>query len=327
MGSLHGVKKILIGKFYFMRISNPKSPIILFTYNRPLQVKLVLESLQRSYYSKKSDLFIYSDGAKNNDEDIKKVLLVRNYLKKINGFKKITIIERNKNYGLSKNIISGVTSVLKKYSKVIVLEDDILVNKNFLKYMNDSLLLYRSHKNVASIHGYSYPIKLPSYFSDYYFIKGADCWGWATWRRAWKKFDANGSRLYNKIKNRKLTNEFNFSNSYNFLKMLKNQVLGKNNSWAIRWYASVFLENMLTLYPKNSFVKNIGFDINSTHRNNFFYYNSKFRFNYIKPTIQKNEENLMVKKKICNFFLKQKYLRIFKFLEHKFSAFINFFLK
>ena len=216
---------------------------------------------------------------------------------------------------------------MNKYSTAIVLEDDTLVNKNFLKYMNDSLLLYQGYKNVASIHGYSYPIKLPNSFSDYYFIRGADCWGWATWRRAWKKFDPNGSRLYKKIESRRLINEFNFSNSHNFFKMLKNQILGKNNSWAIRWYASAFLENMLTLYPKKSFVKNIGFDSEATHGNNFFYYNTKFSFKYQKPKIQNRVENAFAKNRIRVFFTKQRYLRIFKFLEYKIINIIRFFLK
>ena len=310
-----------------MATLNHKSPIILFAYNRISQVKLVLESLQDNYYSKQSDLFIYSDGAKKNNEDIKKVSKVRNYLRKIKGFKKITLIERNKNYGLSKNIIGGVTSVLKVYPTVIVLEDDTLVNKNFLRYMNDSLILYQNYKNVASIHGYCYPITLPRYFSDYYFIRGADCWGWATWRRAWKKFDPNGARLYKKIQDRKLINEFNFSNSHNFYKMLKNQILGKNNSWAIRWYASAFLENMLTLYPKKSFVKNIGFDSDATHKNNFFYYNAKFNLKYRKPKLLNIVENSLAKNRIKSFFVKQRYLRTFRFLEYKITNILKFFFK
>ena len=238
------------------------APILLFTYNRLEHTKRTIEHLVKNDLAKYSFLYIYSDGPKNSFEhDIIEEL--RNYLKSVVGFKKVNIICRYENYGLAKNIISGVTEVCNEYGKVIVLEDDIITSSYFLNFMNDGIDKYHTMPNVSSIHGFVYPtnINLPETF----FIKGADCWGWATWSSAWSCFEFDGSKLLNEIKNNKLQKEFNFKNTFDYYQMLEDQVNGKNDSWAIRWYASCFLKNMYTLYPGKSLVVNFGFDNSGIH--------------------------------------------------------------
>lgn len=173
------------------------------------------------------------------------------------------IIERSKNWGLSRNIIDGVTSVINEYGKVIVLEDDLVVSPFFLKYMNEALDFYEKEEQIVCIHGYVYPVKrkLPETF----FIKGADCWGWATWKRGWDLFCLDGKFLLDEINRYNMKREFDFEGSYPYYKMLKRQVEGSNDSWAIRWYASAFLNNKLTLYPGTSLVTQIGMDGSGTH--------------------------------------------------------------
>ncbi|HBD95608.1 MAG: glycosyl transferase [Spirochaetes bacterium GWF1_31_7] len=231
------------------------APIALFVYNRLTNTKETVNALSKNMLAKESDLTIFSDGPKA-DKDIEKVNEVRNYLKTITGFKSITIIESAVNKGLAASIISGVTEIVNKYTRIIVLEDDLVTSPYFLTYMNDALEMYENEEKVASIHGFIYPVKkeLPETF----FIKGADCWGWATWKRAWDLFESDGLKLLNELKNRKLTKEFNFNNSYSYTDMLERQIKGKNNSWAIRWYASAFLNDCYTLYPGKSLVANIG---------------------------------------------------------------------
>jgi hypothetical protein len=293
--------------------NNNLAPIILFVYNRYDTLVKVIRSLKLNNLSKKSELYIFSDGPKNDVDNIQ-ILNIRLFLKKICGFKKIIIYESQRNLGLSDNIITGVTKILNKYNKAIIIEDDIEVSKYFLEYMNKALNLYKNDKKVASIHAYQYPIYFTKSFPETFFLKGADCWGWGTWKRAWSFFDKNGTRLYGKIiKNKILSKEFNYGNSYNFLKMLKNQSKGKINSWAIRWYASTFVNNMYTLYPKKSYVKNIGFDNNGTHPNNFFHYNQTLKKkseNFEKVPIQ---DNIFFRKKLECFYKKRKYLRYVDF--------------
>jgi hypothetical protein len=129
--------------------------------------------------------------------------------------------------------------------------------------MNDGLEMYEHVEEVASIHGYIYPVRtsLPETF----FLKGADCWGWATWSRAWEGFNHDGTALLHLLETRNLTTEFDFNGSTGYTQMLKDQIAGKNNSWAIRWYASAFLKNQLTLYPGTSLVQNIGHDGSGEH--------------------------------------------------------------
>ncbi|MCK6595089.1 MAG: glycosyltransferase family 2 protein [Bacteriovoracaceae bacterium] len=238
------------------------APIIVFTYNRLEHLQHVIQALLKCEESAFSKLIIYSDGPKD-EKDQESVKMVREYLYKIVGFKKIEIIEQEMNLGLANSIISGVTDQVNKYNKVIVLEDDLLVSPYFLKYMNDMLEMYENDEAVASIHGYVYPSsdlpKCP------FFIRGADCWGWGTWKRAWDKFESDGSTLLKVIIDRKLKKKFNLDFSYPYSRMLQDQINGKNNSWAIRWNASVFVENMYTLYPPESFVSNMGFDCSGTN--------------------------------------------------------------
>ena len=238
------------------------APIILFVYNRKRHTEKTLRALANNYLAKESELFIFSDGARNkNDEHA--VNEVRNYIKSAIGFKRVYCIYREKNFGLANNIIDGISKISREYGRVIVLEDDILTSPYFLKYMNDALEYYKDKLSVASIHGYTYPIdkKLPETF----FLRGADCWGWATWERAWKHFEPNGSILLDKLIQSPDSRLFDFNGSFGFINMLKKNVAGLNNSWAIRWNASAFLANQFTLYPGLSLVQNIGNDNSGTH--------------------------------------------------------------
>lgn len=238
------------------------APICLFVFNRIEHTKKTIEFLKNNLLANESDLLIFSDGPRNELEN-EKIKALRSYLKSINGFKTVEIFNRDENWGLARSIIEGVSTVLNRFDRVIVLEDDMITSPYFLNYMNDGLNTYQHDENVASIHGYTYPVA--SELEDTFFLKGADCWGWATWKSRWAQFEPNGEKLLRKLIERGLVNEFNFNNSYPYTDMLKKQILGKNNSWAIRWYASAFLKDMYTLYPGKSLVQNIGNDDSGTH--------------------------------------------------------------
>lgn len=277
---------------------NALSPIVLFVYNRPLHTQKTVEALQKNKFAKESELYIYADGPKNElAQD--KVAEVRAYLKSIKGFKKITIIERTENWGLAKSIIHGVTEIINQYGTVIVLEDDLVTSPYFLKFMNDALTMYKEDIQVACIHGYIYPIAdLPITF----FIKGADCWGWATWQRAWKVFEHDGNKLLQQVRQLKVEKEINFNHSYDFVDMLRKQINHQNDSWAIRWYISAFLVNMLCLYPGKSLVKNIGMDGSGIHCSTSTAFDMLVEdyFDFQRIEIK---ENTLAKKKIEHFFL------------------------
>jgi hypothetical protein len=287
------------------------APVILFTYNRLWHTKQTVEALQNNLYAEQSHLFIFSDGPKTEKDELK-VKEVRKYLKTIKGFKNIEIIERDKNWGLANNIIDGITKVVNQYGRVIVLEDDLVTSPYFLKFMNDGLNIYEEEEKVISIHGYVYPIKgLPEIF----FLRGADCWGWATWKRGWDLFEKDGKKLLDELEKRKLTKLFDFNGAYPYTKMLKDQVEGKVDSWAIRWYASAFIHEKLTLYPGRSLVKHIG-DLGTHIKGNSWWLDVELSE---KPIFIKKIppiEDPQIRKKFENFFFRMKMKSMIYFAKH-----------
>lgn len=275
------------------------APIVLFVYNRPSHVKQTIESLQKNELAEQSELFIFSD-APRTDEVQDNVKKVREYIKTIRGFKKITIVERTENHGLAKSIISGVTEIVNKFGRIIVLEDDMVSSPYFLRFMNEALELYKNEEKVISIHAYVYPVRaqLPKTF----FLIGADCWGWATWKRGWDLFEPDGKKLLTEIRERHLEKVFDFNNTYPFTKMLEDQIRGGNNSWAVRWYASAFLKDKLTLYPGKSLIKNVGLDDSGTHCNVTNIYDTQIYREPIAITNILLEENTFAKKEIEKYF-------------------------
>lgn len=238
------------------------APVCLFVYSRVGHTQKTIEALLANEEANETDLIIFSDGAKGLD-DASDVGHVRDYLGTIQGFQSITIHSSNANLGLARSIIDGVGKVLASFDKVIVLEDDMVTSPYFLKYMNEALCRFSDDERIISIHGYVYPVrdKLPNAF----FLRGSDCWGWATWRRGWDLFNPDGRELFASLKSKGLLRKFDFDGAYPYSKMLKDQIKGKNDSWAIRWYASAFLLNKLTLYPGKSLINNIGNDSSGTH--------------------------------------------------------------
>jgi hypothetical protein len=237
-----------------------------------LQTKETIEALQKNELANESELYIFSDAPKNSSE-IEKVYGVREYLKTIRGFKSITIIERDRNFGLANSIIEGVSVIIKKYQKVIVVEDDLVTSTNFLLFMNQALGFYETNKKVFSISGYTFPLKsLNGSIQDYYIGYRASSWGWGTWEDRWVEIDWDVS-TYSNFK-------LNLFKQYKFTRggidlpgMLKKQMKGQINSWAIRWCYHQFLKNTYTVFPTISKVQNIGFGDDATHTkdsNRFF---------------------------------------------------------
>ena len=238
------------------------APILLFVYNRPEHTRRCIESLTRNALAADSTLYIYADGPKDTTQQTA-VDEVRSYLRTISGFKTVNLIERKENWGLARNIIDGVTTQVNHYGKVIVLEDDLVVAPYFLQFMNDALETYKDEPKVGHIQAcdFTQDPSLPETF----LIKWTGSWGWATWERAWKHFNPDGKALLEELEQRKLTYTFDFNGKYGFTRMLRRQIEGKNNSWAIRWNASLFLKDILSLNVGRSLVQNEGFDGSGTN--------------------------------------------------------------
>ena len=262
------------------------APIILFTYCRPDHTKQTVEALAANEFASESDLFIYSDAAKNAkaEEGVRKN---RDYIKTIQGFKTITIIERKTNWGLAKSLIDGITTVINKYGKAIIVEDDIITSPYFLRYMNEGLEKYKDAKQVGQIYGYliNTDVQMPeSFFSSIW-----GCWGWATWKDRWAGFNPDADVLYSQItSSRKMVKKFDIDYHFDLTRMLRDQKNGKIDSWAIRWAASNFLLRKLCLYPGRSLVKQIGMDgsVGATHSSKTTLYDTALSQTPIKLIIK-----------------------------------------
>lgn len=240
------------------------APICLFTYNRLEETKKTVKALQDNFLAKESDLYIYSDGPKN-DSDLDKLLQVRSFLKSIEGFKSIVLIKSETNKGLANSIISGVSEVIKIHKKVIVLEDDLITSPNFLNFMNQSVLYYVNDPKVFSISGYTMNLKgLDALDEDFYFGCRASSWGWATWRDRWESVDWKVSSYKTFISNKEAVQKFNIGGS-DMTSMLKSQMRGEIDSWAIRFCFQQYIDDLVCVFPKVSKVQSIGFSKEATH--------------------------------------------------------------
>lgn len=240
------------------------APIALFVYNRPMHTKKVLQSLQQNDLSQGSVLYIFADAPKTLAEQAK-VDEVKQVVKQQQWCKEVNLVERTTNFGLAKNIIEGVSQVVQQYGKVIVLEDDIVTSRGFLTYMNQALDLYAHEPQVMHVSGHLPPVKMPRQLSNTFFFKKTSCWGWGTWATAWEALNINASELLAEIKAAGKVATFNIEGSYNFVEHLEANIEGRLNTWAIKWQASVFLQDGLCLYPKQSLTRNIGFDGSGEH--------------------------------------------------------------
>ncbi len=236
--------------------------VALFAYNRPEHLRHTVEALAKNELAAETDVFVFLDGPKS-ESDQEASAEIQKHLAAVSGFKSLTWKAAQTNAGLAQSLVGGISEILKIYDRLIVLEDDLVTSPFFLTYMNTALALYADDLQVASIHGWTYPVteQLPETF----FLRGADCWGWATWRRAWHVFNPDGTQLLQALTDQSLLEEFDLDGAAHNIGMLRDQISGLNDSWAIRWHASAFLKGMLTLYPGRSLVQNSGTDGSGTH--------------------------------------------------------------
>lgn len=286
-----------------MKLNKFFAPIIVFSYNRPFHLERVLDSLAKNPESKYSDLIIFQDGPKTSKDEFL-ICKIEKLVKKYSNFNTITFKKSYKNLGLENSITRGVTEIVDDFKKVIVLEDDLVVSKFFLNYMNSGLNLYSKDEQVASVHGYTYPSNKK--YPETFFLRGADCWGWGTWERSWAIYESDGTLLLSKLNNIKDLSQYNFDNMANYSEMLLNSISNKISSWAIKWYTSTFLADRYTLYPGRSLVENVGLDGSGRHSSKNNSLREKVENNFVSVQRIAIEDNKSARKIFYSSFKKQK---------------------
>ncbi len=236
-------------------------PIALFVYKRPELTRKTLEALSANPEFSASRVFIYSDGARSAC-DVDCVRQTREVIRSM-ALTNATIIERDHNFGLAASITSGVTELCDRYGGVIVVEDDLLVSRSFLNFMNSALAAYEDDPRIMEVGGHSFVDCERVHGvnpSEAVVLPFATSWGWATWQRAWKHYDASMSHMSRLEESWRLRRRFDVDGSYPFFRMLKRAAKGKIDSWAIFWYLSIFVHEGLTVYPPKTLVQHLGHD-------------------------------------------------------------------
>jgi len=243
------------------------APIIVFAYNRPVHLKRCIESLLANAESAKSDVIVFIDGPKttNDKTSVEECIKIAD---KISGFRSVKVIARKDNLGLAKSIRSGIDEIFQSSEKVIVFEDDIFASSSALRFLNFGLDKYFDFEKVASVQLYQYPLKKE--FAAPVFLRGADCWGWATWKDRWEKVNFDSDQLLRGLS--PIRKEFNLGGSARYFEMLEELGKGTIDSWAICWHASMYLENKVSLYPPIALCRNTGSDGTGTHASNVDYF-------------------------------------------------------
>jgi hypothetical protein len=236
--------------------------VSVFAYNRPDHLRNLLKSFLLNPEAKNLDIRFYVDGPKS-DSDQLNINMVKNVINSFTELKNKEIKFNLKNVGLANSIINGVTETFQTCDYQIILEDDLVLHKDFLNFAKLVNEKFKYNPQIAGSNGYAYGGN--TNFNENFFIKGADCWGWTTWKDRWESINWNSIELYSQLQKGNQLNEFDLGGKYNYSRILKDQIDGKVDSWAIRWHASMFLQNRYSVYPNISLVANKGFDGSGTH--------------------------------------------------------------
>jgi hypothetical protein len=240
------------------------SPIILFVYSRPVHTLRTLEALAANELADQSHLFIFCDAAKPqaSPETLQNIAEVRQLVRSRQWCKTVTIAEGTVNRGIAVSTVTEVTKIVNEYGKVIILEDDVVTQKGFLTFLNQALDMYENDHNIFGITGYAFPV--PAHLPDTFFLPIVSSWGWATWKRAWQHYKGDALFFENYLKANQLEKKFNFGYHGNY-EILQKKITHHTDVWDVCWYASMFMENGLYLFPRCSLLSNIGFDSTGTN--------------------------------------------------------------
>jgi hypothetical protein len=240
------------------------APIALFVYNRPVHTQQTIEALRANGLAQQSDLFVFADGPKN-EPAAASVREVRRLIRTIDGFKSVTVIERECNLGLSKSVISGVTQLCNEYGRAIVVEDDVLTAPDFLTFVNQGLQRYKDEPRVFSIGAFNLPIVTPqTYAYDAFWSYRFFCWGWGTWKDRWEKADWPVRDFPEFMADREKQQRFNQGGD-DLSWLLARHMEGKIDSWDTVWAYTHSKHDAVSLLPISSKVYNIGLDGSGTH--------------------------------------------------------------
>jgi hypothetical protein len=274
---------------------NNLAPVTLFIYNRPEHTRRTLEALNQNILADNTVLYVFADGPKENANAAALDLInqAREVVRNRQWCKEVHLITREKNMNLEENVIDGITTVINRHGKTIILEDDLVTSPYFLQYCNEGLTLYENAKQIFSINACTFPVDFGTAPETFLCPIATHSSGWATWADRWNLLELNPAYINDIDTDPFLTNRFNVG-AQDKLMLLKHM-----NSWDIRWYYTAFIRNGLGVFPTKSLILNIGFDGSGTHTGGEELVNELY--NAPIPVIYQDHINLKHYSKMLNF--------------------------
>jgi hypothetical protein len=263
--------------------------VLIFCYNRSFGLSRLLDSIRKSQNSNACQYHFYIDGKRSESDSLEQDKITREINSFINEGYSSRVVMREYNYGLSRNIISGVTEVFEFSNQLIVLEDDLIVGKYFFNFMSKSLDYYKDCSQIFSINGFSLDVSNLDLNEEVYVSPRFFSWGWATWKSRWTLIDWD---LENWSEVLSTKNDFDRTCGSDCYKMLNRWRNGKNDSWAIRFAFQQFRSAGFSLTPKFSLIMNVGFDNSGENCKQWNRFKSDFREYYDPdPALLKISDN------------------------------------
>jgi glycosyltransferase involved in cell wall biosynthesis len=235
-----------------------------FCYNRAAKLKQCIDALLKNPECPQMDIIFFSDGYKG-EKDKAGVLETRDYINAMTGFKSVTRHFREKNLSTGPNFETGLKYLSQNYDEFIIVEDDLIVSPNYIKYLLDGLTYYRADHSIFCITAYVYPVNVNAYLYDTIVYKRFCSYGWAGWGDRFKAVVWDKSGLQNLLDNAPGFKKRLNAEGYDLVRMLRKQISGAISTWDVQMQVHVAENRLKVIYPILSKVNNIGFDEESTN--------------------------------------------------------------
>ncbi|MCJ8211029.1 glycosyltransferase [Mucilaginibacter sp. RS28] len=247
-------------------MADQSTVLAVFCYKRASKLKRCIDALLTNPECADMDIIFFSDGYKN-EKDRAGVLETRDYINSITGFRNVIKHFRDRNFSTGPNFRTGLTYLAENYEQFIVVEDDLIVAPNYVKYLLDALKFYKNDQSVFCCTGFVYPVT-PEAFNYQYdsIVYQRFCsYGWGGWADRFKNVVWDEQELQQMMDTRPGFKARLNAEGYDLGRMLKKQINGDISTWDIQLQVHVAENHLKVIYPILSKVNNIGFDEESTN--------------------------------------------------------------
>lgn len=240
------------------------TPILFLIFNRE---ETALKVFNRIKLLQPSRLYVAADGPrKNNEKDIENCNHTRAIIEQVDWECEVFKLFRDENLGCGKAVSGGINWFFEHEEEGIILEDDCLPDSSFFSFCNTLLDFYRNDERIFHIGGTNFQRGIKRGNASYYFSANVHVWGWATWKRAWKKYDFDVLDVEEFILQRKIEKYFSEKNIRDYWHAIfRNMKQHKIDTWDYQWLYSVWNNGGLSIIPQVNLISNIGFNSDATH--------------------------------------------------------------